>query len=170
MSGLHFVNISTCFVSSMPGGSRTTRPDNIVIIFPSRFSGFHCTAFLFLFFGSKLLNRTSESATSFFFNVVGKEEQIWTRAFLYFFPYLASCKTSSATDGNQIINQTQLALQRRVHSHPNNAPCLKNSKFCGGASQVSSSWTSGHKNSWCDLWLKTCLLHTRKHGPQRATW
>ena len=86
MSGLHFVNSSTCFISHMHGGSRTTRPDNIVIIFPSHSSGVRCTTFLLLFVGSKLSNRKSESATYCFYNVVGKEEQNLNTCILLFCP------------------------------------------------------------------------------------
>ena len=76
MSGTHFVKISTYFISRMPGGLINTSPENIVRIFPSCSSGVHCTAFLLLFFGRKLSNRKSESVTSCFCSVVGKEEII----------------------------------------------------------------------------------------------
>ena len=40
--------------------------------------------------------------------LLAKQSKFWTRAFGWFVPSLASCKMSSATDGNQRIHQTQL--------------------------------------------------------------
>ena len=86
MSGTHFLNSSTYFISRMPGGLRNTSPENIVRIFPSCSSGVRCTAFLLLFVGSKLLNRKYEYVTSCFCYVVGKEELILNTHVLLVFP------------------------------------------------------------------------------------